>query len=313
MAEHSLQRSTGRRSLLRWLVRGGWALATVGALLVILFGIDILIGIGYRTGRAAVIHVTLPRSGRAAQVIVVFPGYIMPGDTLSKAFAPYVGQDDAMIVAQYPDRGVNIAGLYREISRELQQLKPNGLRIYGASLGGMCAKEFLDLYVRDGSAFGQPILLLDTAPSSSAMVKVPSWMFSVASWYRGGPLSSAVFAMLSGGPRPQPEPDADRALIASAQHRGAWAGMPAVTSEAQFIANFRELRRGELEGKARRVIFIEGRDPNRDPLIRVSGSIAGWRTAFQDLQVVTLSGREGRWHIPIIERPKETMAAILHS
>ena len=48
-----------------------------------------------------------------------------------------------------------------------------------------------------------------------------------------------------------------------------------------------------------------------DPLVKISQSIAKWRQAFPDLVVITVSDRDGRWHLPLVERPRETVIALL--
>jgi hypothetical protein len=74
---------------------------------------------------------------------------------------------------------------------------------------------------------------------------------------------------------------------------------------------FPGLRGEELVAVAERVSFLHGHGPTRDPVIRVGRAIAGWRHAFPELRVVTIHARQGRWHLPLIERPKETVHAIL--
>src|ERR1035438_9890408 len=64
----------------------------------VLLSLDALIGLAYRTNTTADVKISAPRSGTTRRTIVVFPGYAMPGSTLVKAFAPYVADDDAMVV-----------------------------------------------------------------------------------------------------------------------------------------------------------------------------------------------------------------------
>ena len=40
-------------------------------------------------------------------------------------------------------------------------------------------------------------------------------------------------------------------------------------------------------------------------------SIIDWRRAIPGMATVTLAGRDARWHLPLMERPHEAMAAIL--
>jgi hypothetical protein len=87
--------------------------------------------------------------------------------------------------------------------------------------------------------------------------------------------------------------------------------MPAATSQACFIAQFRPLVADELVGVAQQVVYLQGYPPEDDPLIRISESIAAWRAAFPNLVVITIQGRAGRWHLPLVERPGETVRALI--
>ena len=79
--------------------------AGLPALLVV----DALMGLAYRTNTSADVKIIDPRSGTTRRAIVVFPGYVMPGGTLGVAFAPYVAEDDAMVVVNYADGGQRTA------------------------------------------------------------------------------------------------------------------------------------------------------------------------------------------------------------
>jgi hypothetical protein len=46
-------------------------------------------------------------------------------------------------------------------------------------------------------------------------------------------------------------------------------------------------------------------------VVRIPQSINHWRAVFPQLSVVMLSGRAGKWHLPLVEQPRETVAAIL--
>ena len=241
----------------RALIIGGLTFSSI----LVLFVIDGLAGAMYRTSTATKVHVTLSRSGVAEQAVVVFPGYIMPGEQLSQAFAPFLGADDAMVVAQYAERGVDMDGLYSQIMAALDVIRPKSIRLYGASMGGMCAKQFLDRYAQGGSAFGRAVLVLDTAPDSAARIKRPGWVFGLASWYRGGPLASLGWAALNQfGDQPTPEQGADQRIVSASRRQSTWVGMPALTSQADYLAAFPTLLDGELVGRAERVVYLHGRD-----------------------------------------------------
>ena len=282
-------------------------LAGLPALLVM----DALMGLAYRTNTGADVKIIVPRSGTTHRAIVVFPGYIMPGGTLGKAFAPYVGDDDAMVVVNYAERGVNVSQIYDKVMAALNTLRPVELRVYGASMGGMLSKLFLDRYRQAGAPYGKVTLILDSAPAGRNNVKRPSFLLDVSCWYRGGPLSSAVWAAVSEfGTKPPTEDDALQDIRA-ARHAGAWVGMPAATSQACFIAKFGPLKKDELLDVAQQVVYLQGYSPDDDPLVRISDAIAGWRVAFPNLMVITVQGRNGRWHLPLVEYPRETVRAMI--
>ncbi len=235
----------------------------------------------------------------------------MPGATLGKAFAPYVADDDAMIVVNYAERSVDVPQIYQKIMATLLILKPAELRIYGASMGGMLSKLFLDRYREAGVPYGKVTLILDSAPASRSNIKRPSFLIDLSCWYRGGPLSSAVWAMASEfGTRPPTEDDASLDLVGTARCGGAWVGMPAATSQACFIAKFGPLIEGELRDVAKNVIYLQSYSPDDDPVVKIPDSVAAWRVAFPDLIVVTVQGRAGRWHLPLVEYPRATVRAM---
>jgi hypothetical protein len=280
----------------------------------VLLTLDALMGLAYRTNSSADVKTIAPRSGTTRRAIVVFPGYIMPGSTLGKAFMPYVAADDAMIVVNYAERGVNVSQICDGVMAALHTLRPVELRVYGASMGGMLSKFFLDRYRQAGAPYGKVTLILDSAPSDRNDVKRSSLLFDLSCWYRGGPLSSAAWAAVSEFlPKPPTEDDASQDIVRAAHRAGAWVGMPAATSQACFIANFGPLRKGELSDVAQQVIYLQGYHPDDDPLIRISDAIAGWRVAFPNLMVITVQGRNGRWHLPLVESPRETVRAIIAS
>ena len=280
--------------------------------LPVLLALDLLLGLAYRTNTTASVTTILPRSGTTRRAIVVFPGYVMSGGPLSRAFAPYVADDDALVVLNYAERGVNEQQIYATITAALDNLRPVQLRVYGASMGGMVANTFLERYYQAGARYGTVMLVLDSAPASRGNVKRPPFLLDLSCWYRGGPLSSAAWAAFS---ELTAKPPIDTAALPDAvrdAHRaGAWVGMPAATSQACFIARFRPLRPGELQAVAQHVIYLQGSSPDDDPVIRISDAIAAWRVAFPGFSVVTVPGRLGRWHLPLVENPRETARAMI--
>jgi hypothetical protein len=286
----------------------------VYAVTVVLFllAADTVAGFGYRTGTQSSLIVTA-RAPAPARAIVAFPGYAMPGRALSDAFTAALPNEFALIVVQYAQRGIDSDQIYQAIMGELRRIQPSELEIYGASMGGLCARDFLHRYQVDGAAFGRAILVLDTAPSGSARTKRPPPLYWIASWYRGGPLSSAVWAWFSAlASGPPAEPGADPSAIAAARHDAAWIGVPALTSQATYLASAEPLGQAELAAVVKRATYLVGEgNVADDPVVAVDDSITDWRRALPGLTITTVKGRKARWHLPIIEWPRATLAAVL--
>src|SRR5262249_18305363 len=147
---------------------------------------------------------------------------------------------------------------------------------------------------------------------SAARTRRPDWVFDLAHWYRGGPLSTNGWAAASAvvSRSPTSEPGADPELVRAGRRADDWAGMPALTSQAAFIGDFDRSRAGGVAPIVDRVVYLRGTGPGIDPVIDVDGSIRDWRLVFPDLRVVGIRGRNASWHIPLIERPREAMQAI---
>lgn len=285
--------------------------ALIMASLVALMTVDALLGLAYRTDTNANVSIIPPRSGTTHRAIVVFPGYVMPGAILGRAFAQHVANEDALVVVDYAERGVDVQQIYGKVMAALRTLKPTELRIYGASMGGMLGKLFLDQYRQAGAPYGKVVLVLDSAPAGPSNIKRPAFLFNLSCWYRGGPLSTAVWAAVSEfGEGPPIEDDANPDLVRAAHHVGAWIGTAAATSQACFIAEFGPLVEEEQLDIAKQVVYLQGYSPEDDPLVRISESVADWRKAFPNLLVITIQGRAGRWHLPLVERPRETVKAL---
>jgi hypothetical protein len=273
---------------------------------------DVVSGLFYRTDDQSKVLTVGSRSSRNELAIVVFPGYIMPGDTLSRAFGPYLPADDALIVVQYAERGVDAQQISANVMAALRSVKPQRVLVYGASMGGMVGKLFLDSYRAAGAPYGKVIFVLDTAPAAKSDVRRPSALFNVSCWSRGGLLSSVGWALIAGlQPEPPIESEASPTLVQTAHRAGAWAGTPALSSQACFISRFPSLKQGELTSIVGHFTYLQGSDPADDPLVRIAQATTAWRTANPSLDVVTIRERPGKYHLPLVEYPHATMTAIL--
>src|SRR5262249_52033764 len=141
-----LHRGLAHRRSVQWLRSLAWPTYCDGVIVSVLLAaalvafvlVDAVLGRWHRTGTVAPLHVTPARSGTARQALLAFPGYTMPGGVLSAAFAPNLGADDAMIVVEYAQRGMDPDAIHRAVMAELAALGAPSLRVYGGSMGGMC-------------------------------------------------------------------------------------------------------------------------------------------------------------------------------
>lgn len=302
----------GRR--LSRLRRYRW-IALPGGLLLILIVVDSLVGaFFYRTSVEAHVFVTPAAQGQAKRVIVILPGFAMSGRLVAEAFAPIVSTTDALIAVDYAERGVDTADIYRQVMSALDSLQPTQWALYGASMGGMVGADLLRRYQQDGAPFGKVDLVLDTAPAAFADVKRPEWLLKVARWYRGGPIATAVYAMtLKSMDSAPPGAGSDPVVVAEAHAAGAWAGTAAIATQGNFIGRFSQARHhAELDQVTSRAFYLHGMPSDvDDPLIAVEPAMTRWRQIFPALIEVPVAGRDAKWHIPLVERPGETVAAIL--
>jgi hypothetical protein len=160
--------------------------------------------------------------------------------------------------------------------------------------------------------YGRVDLVLDTAPSSAADVRRPGWTFALSCVDRGGVLSTGVWAAISLlAPQPDPEPGADRRLVARGRDEGALVGMPAATSQGCFMGRTGTVAAGALDGVVARAVYLHGVPDDGDPLIDTRRAVQHWTTALPQLSEYRIATRRAAWHVPLVERPSETVAAML--
>jgi hypothetical protein len=297
--------------------RRRWWRALRGTLVVflLLLVVDELSGLAYRTGTEAGLRVTPARSGPTRRVLVVAPGHSMSGEVLNRAFAPHLPAADALVAVQYAERGVDLDAIYAQVRAELDRQRPESVRFYGVSMGGLVAAGLIQRYHADGDPYGTADLVFDTAPAGPEDVRRPAWMLSGGCVYRGGVLTSlawtaGLYASDSLLPQPEPEADADRTVISDGRRATAFVGAPSVTSQSCFIHHQPRAGAGMPPDAAASVTYLTAPDPEEDPVVNVPQGIAHWRAIFPDLRVVTLRSRQGAWHGSSVERPREIMAVL---
>jgi hypothetical protein len=294
--------------------RRRWWRAARGALVVVLLFllVDELTGLAYKTGTAAGLRVTPARSGPTRRALVVAPGHSMSGDVLSRSFAPHLPARDALLAVRYAERGVDLDAIYAQVRRELDGLKPESVRFYGVSMGGLVAAGLVQRYHADGDPYGRAELVFDTAPAGPDDIRRPDWVLAGGCYYRGGALSGLLWAagLVIGDrilPQPTPEPDADPQVIRDGRNATRFIGAPSVTSQGCFIHHQPRAGAGMPPDAAASVSYLTATDPQEDPTVNVPQAIRHWRAIFPALRVVTLPARRGAWHGSTVERPREIM------
>lgn len=280
---------------------------------VVLFVVDVLSGLVYRTSADASLNVTDPQSGSTQELLVVFQGYAADCSATANALRPELSPTDAMVVLCYAERGIDDEQVFQLVIRQVERLEPQRIRVLGGSLGGLVAARFLARYGESPAfrTYGEVVLVLDTAPSGARTVRRPQWLFAVSRWYRGGLISSGIWYLTSGlGSQPEPQEGASLQVIQEGNRANAIVGMPALTSQAAYIASFDPTEISRITGVVSRVAYLEGDPPEADPMVDVDAAISDWRAAFPDLQVIRIASRLGEWHIPWTYRPKETLDAV---
>lgn len=286
-------------------------LLIVVLLLVTVFALDNMIGRWSPAQTRPV--VALVGDVEATDVAVVCPGYAMPADVLARSLATRVPSGRALLVVTYGERAIDIADIYEALQNQLDRLRPTRLRFYGASMGGLVAADLADGYAAEGSPYGIATLVLDSAPASRDDAKVTAAAFWVAGWYSGGPISGVLFGLGASlaKQRPPVEDPLDPALVALADEgirASSWMPLPVRMAHADYIGH--EVGGPWPRGHMGPVRYVHGSDPATDPAVDVLSALPRWRTRYPNLQERLIDGRQGAWHIPLIERPRETVSAI---
>ena len=223
----------------------------------------------------------------------------MPGRLVAAAFEPHLGHDDAMVVVGYADRGMDMPAMCSAVMAKVNQLgadRPAAVRRFH---GWTVRFAFPGSPRRRGLHSGGSGPRPGHRPEQRRRCSDPRWLLRLAGCYRGGPIGSVVWAATSMlERRASAEKDSDPRLIEASRRAERWVGMPAVASQAHFIARGTPPALSSPHGLVTRATYLHGRDAGDDPLINVGRAVGGWRWLFPDLRVRTIPGRAGRWHLP---------------
>jgi pimeloyl-ACP methyl ester carboxylesterase len=285
----------------RWLAR-----LSVAALVTIT--VDVGSGLVFHTQTTSSVLTLAGRSGVTDRAFVILPGYVMSGRITARAFYPFMGSTDGIIGVDYAQRGIDTAEIYGRIRNALRTLHPRRVVLYGASMGGQIAADIAQRLGKDDSSFGHPVLVLDSAPRVQDDIRRPSWLFWMSCHFSGGVISSLLWAGVSSLETKPPVSASSSDVASEAWHYGTWVGMPALTSQGCYLSKARSLMSSP---NTLRVVFLTGENPDRDPLIRIPRAITHWKSTYPQMIVITVRGRDAKWHLPLAEQPSATVAALL--
>jgi pimeloyl-ACP methyl ester carboxylesterase len=288
----------------RW--RRWFARLSVAALVTI--AADVGSSFVFHTGTNSSIITLSARSGVTERVFVILPGYVMSGSITARAFYPFLGPTDGLIGVDYAQRDINSAEIFRRVRDAIRTLNPRQVILYGASMGGQIAADIALGLGREGSPFGRPVLVLDSAPRTPEDIRRPQWMLWTSCHSSGGAISSLAWAGISALQAKPPVQAGSAQVAAEAWHYGMWVGTPALTSQGCYLSHPKALP-PSLDVQS--VVFLTGEHPEQDPLIRISQAVANWRSTFPQMTVAVVSGRDAKWHLPLAEQPSETVKALL--
>lgn len=288
-------------------------LRLVLAVILSLVLVDSLSGLFYRTNTAVSVVRTGPTTG-AVHTLLVFPGYAADCHSISDAFRRNLDSQWKMVVVCYPERGIDDTQIFMALRGDIESAAPGQVSILAGSMGGMVAVTFLErLRQSDPAMLAEVSLFLDTSPADRTLIKVPPGALWLSHWYRGGVLSSLVWYITDGSPdRPTLEPGASLETVEMGDTFNREIGMPALTSQAQYIDDFRLANLTSYSGIVGSATFIEANSPDLDPMVWVAESVSEWRGQMPELRVRTLESRVGNWHIPWTQRPEEVLDVVLH-
>lgn len=284
-----------------------WLAATVVTLLVV----DALSGLAFHTSTQPVVTSVGSEVETADRAIVVFPGYVMSGSVVARSLRAFLPSDYAILGVDYAERGVDSARIYTLVARELDRIRPREVVFYGASMGGLVASQVAKRYADDGQRFGRIVLILDSAPTGKSDIRRPAWSFWIACHFSGGVISSLVWAALVAvSPTPPRSSAASADLVQRSYRAGKWVGAPALTSQACFLAQPATDAPWGNADTLSKTCFLRGDGSGADPLVRTDQAIASWRVWAPTMRTIVVTHRDARYHLPLVEFPKETADAI---
>ena len=280
----------------------------VVSLIVALLAIDLASSLVYRTNQSATLSVLPGGTEHPSFAVVVFPGFAMSGELAAKSLKEHLPSDTIVLGVSYAERGVDLDAISQSVLAELKRLRPSHVYFYGASMGGLVADYVTNMYSfeRAGSDFS---LILDTAPAGPQDVRRPQVLLAASCYYPGGIISSWLWSLAARTAPHVPLSGANTSLAQEGRAYGESVGTPALTSQACFIKSAKPI---STKSGRFRTFYAQAADASeQDPLVDTGSAIRNWLAAFPDIVELTIQGRKGTWHVPLIERPSDTAEVVM--
>lgn len=269
-------------------------------LLTALVAVDALSSVAFRNRETATIkEFGQPLHEGPARVVVILPGFGMSGQLAAKSLSLVAGDNTRVLGVDYAQRGVDLEQISHLVLGQLNAGSKQDVYFYGASMGGLVASHIANEYV--SSTHAPATLVLDTAPYTASDIRRPGALLSISCYYPGGIISSKIWSLAARFASRVPITGADPSVVDSGRHYGEEVGTPALTSQACFIW---KTKPNKTAGGDLRVLYSTAPDADlHDPLVRTRSAFTGWAGLYPDIERVAIAGRQGSWHIPLVERP----------
>lgn len=281
---------------------------TVACLTVALLVIDIASSLVYRTNRLATLSVLPINSDHPSSAVVIFPGIGMSGELAAESLREHLSADTVVLGVSYAERGVDLDAISQSVLAELSRLQAGHVYFYGASMGGLVADYVANKYSlkRSDDDFS---LILDTAPAGAQDVRRPQFLLAATCYYPGGIISSWLWSLAAHRAPNVPLSGTHLSLAEQGREYGESVGTSALTSQACFVKSAKPI---PTESRRFRTFYVQAAGaPEQDPLVDTRSAIRNWRTAYPEITELPILGRNGAWHIPLIERPSDTAAILM--
>lgn len=279
------------------------AALTVACLTAAVPALDLVSSLVYRTNQSATLRVLPSGRDRPSSAVVIFPGIGMSGALAAESLRGHVPADTVVLGVNYAERGVHLDAISQSVIAELNRLQPSHVYLYGASMGGLVADYVANKYALHRAAYDVS-LILDTAPAGPHDVRWPQALLAATCYYPGGVISSWIWSLVAQRAPRVPLSGTRLSLVQQGREYGESVGSSALASQACLIRSAKPMSTGPRRFRA--FYAQAAAAPEQDPFVDTKSAIRNWRAAYPGITELSIPGRNGTWHVPLIERPIDT-------